>query len=135
MAAEDLKLVRRWFAALERGEPAPELCHEEIEIRNSERFPLRGPYRGHEGLRRWWSDFAEVIEDARFELREMVDLGDGEVFTSQSVRGRFRLTGIDLEGPFGSIVTVRDGKILSAVGYASPGEARKAAGLSRPAGG
>jgi hypothetical protein len=46
--------------------------------------------------------------------------------------GRFRLTGIEVDGPFGSIITVRDSKILSATGYASPGQAKKAAGLSRP---
>ena len=127
-----MALVRRWFGALERGDPSPALCHEEIEIRNSEHFPLRGPYRGHDGLREWWTDFAEVIEGARFELREVIDLGDGEVLTIQGLKGRFRLTGIDLDGPFGSIVTVRDGKIASATGYASPGQAKRAAGVPPP---
>jgi hypothetical protein len=48
--------------------------------------------------------------------------------------GRFRLTGIEVDGPFGSIITVRDGKIVSAIGYASPGLAKKAAGLGPPSG-
>jgi hypothetical protein len=54
------------------------------------------------------------------------------VVTAQHLVGRFRLTGIEVDGPFGSIVAVRDGKILSATGYASPGLAKKAAGMSRP---
>jgi len=46
--------------------------------------------------------------------------------------GRFRLTGIEVDGPFGSIVAVREGKIVSATGYATPGQAKKAAGLPQP---
>ena len=132
MSAEDVELVRSWFAGLERGEPPLELCHEAIEIRNWEGSPLRGPYHGHEGVRQWWTDFAEVIQNARIELKETTDLGDGRVVTAQHLVGRFRLTGIELDGPFGSITTVRDGKIAAAIGYASPGQARKAAGLGRP---
>ena len=44
----------------------------------------------------------------------------------------FRLTGIEVDGPFGAIHVVRDGKLVSATGYATPGQAEKAAGLSRP---
>jgi ketosteroid isomerase-like protein len=65
------------------------------------------------------------------ELRETIDIDDERVVTAQHVVGRFRLTGIKVDGPFGAIVTVRDGKILSAIGYASPGRAKKAAGLHR----
>jgi ketosteroid isomerase-like protein len=131
MAAGDVELVRRWFAGLARGDPSPELCDPEIVIRNWDESPVRGPYRGHDGLRQWWADFAEVFEDVRLELKEAIDLGDGRVVTTQHVVGRFRLTGIEVDGPFGSIVTVRDGKIVSAHGYEGPGRAKKAAGLRR----
>ena len=36
-----------------------------------------------------------------------------------------------VRGPFGSIVTIRDDLIVSARGYASPGRAKKAAGMRR----
>jgi ketosteroid isomerase-like protein len=127
-----VELVKRWFDGFERGELSPELCDPEIVIRNWDESPVRGPYRGHEGLPQWWADFAEVIEDARIQLKEAIDLGDGRVVTSQHLVGRFRLTGIEVDGAWGAIVTVREGKILSAVGYATPGQAKKAAGLSRP---
>jgi ketosteroid isomerase-like protein len=129
----DEELVRRWFHGLGRGELMPEICHPEIEIRNWDESPLRGPYHGHEGLTQWWADFAEVIEDARFELLETQDLGDGRVLTVNRLDGRFRLTGIDLvDAIWGSIITVRDGKIAGARGYASPGRAKKAAGFTKP---
>jgi hypothetical protein len=39
-------------------------------------------------------------------------------------------TGIEVDGPLGAVVTVSGGEILSAIGYASPARARKAAGLA-----
>lgn len=44
--------------ALERGDPAPELCDPEIQITNWAESPVTGPYHGHEGLRRIDLDFA-----------------------------------------------------------------------------
>jgi ketosteroid isomerase-like protein len=132
MPAADVELVRSWFAGLARGDPSPELCHPEIVVRNWDESLVRGPYRGHEGLRQWWADFAEVFEDVHLELKEAIDLGDGRVVTTQHVVGRFRLTGIEVDGPFGAIITVRDGLIASAIGYEGPGRAKKAAGLAKP---
>jgi ketosteroid isomerase-like protein len=134
MASDDVELVTQWFDGLSRGELSLELCHPEITIRNWDESPLRGPYEGHEGVEHWWQDFADVIEDARFELLETVDLGNGRVLTVQRLGGTFRLTGIELEDAlWGAITTVRDGKVSAAQGYASPGRAKKAAGLVKPA--
>ena len=127
-----MQLVVRWFEGLARGDLSPEICDAEIVVRNWDGSPVRGPYRGHAGMREWWADFADVIGDAHIELKETHDLGDGRVVTSQHLVGRFRLTGIEVDGPFGSIVIVRDGKIVSATGYASPGQAKKAAGMRPP---
>jgi ketosteroid isomerase-like protein len=127
-----VELVRRWFRGLEHGELSPEICDDEILIRNWDESPIRGPYRGHAGLRQWWAEFDEAFADVHMELKEAIPVDDDRVVTAQHVVGRFRLTGIEVDGPFGAIVTVRDGKILSAIGYASPGRAKKAAGLKRP---
>jgi ketosteroid isomerase-like protein len=135
MAQANVDLVRQWFAGLARGELSPEICDEAILIRNWDESPIRGPYHGHEGLRRWWADFDDAFEDVHVELKEAIPVDDERVVTAQHVVGRFRLTGIEVDGPFGAIVTVRDGKILSAIGYASPGRAKKAAGLRRPGAG
>ncbi len=127
MSAEDVELVTRWFKGLGQGELTPEICDPEIVIRNWDESPVPGPYHGREGLGRWWADIADAIEELHFELNEATDLGDGRVLTTQKIVGRFRLTGIPLDFPWGSIVTVRDGKILSATGYATPGQATRAA--------
>ncbi len=130
MGREHVEVVRRWFTALERGDPAPEMCDPEIEIRNWAESPIPGPYFGHDGLRHWWEEVADAFEDVRFELEDIKEIDDRRCLTVQRLVGRFRLTGIEVEGSWASVVTVRQGKILSAVGYASPRRARRAAGLS-----
>jgi ketosteroid isomerase-like protein len=126
-AQATVAVVTRWFDALAQGDPAPELCHPEIEIRNWAEAPITGPYYGHEGLHQWWNDVADAFDDVHFELLEATPIDDTRCVTVQRLVGRFRLTGIDVNGAWGAIVTVRDGKILSAMGYATPGRAKKAA--------
>jgi ketosteroid isomerase-like protein len=126
-AQATVAIVRRWFDALAQGDPAPELCDPEIEIRNWAEAPITGPYHGHDGLRQWWADVADAFEDVHFELLDATPVDDTRCLTIQRLVGRFRLTGIDVNGAWGAIVTVRDGRVLSAHGYATPGRARKAA--------
>jgi ketosteroid isomerase-like protein len=126
-AATAVEVVRRWFGELERGNPAPELCDPEIEIRNWDDAPITGPYFGHEGVHQWWADVADAFEDVRFELLELEPIDVAHCLTVQRLRGRFRSTGIEVDGAWAAIVTVRGDKVLKAQGYASPGRARKAA--------
>jgi len=133
MAAENVTLVRRWFDGFERDELTLEICHPEIEIRNWAEFPVTGPYLGHDGVQHWWDDIADAFETLSWELMDLIDLGDRGVLTIQRFSGRFRLTGIDVGFAWGAHVTIRDGKIASAIGYPSPGLAKKAVGLAPPA--
>jgi ketosteroid isomerase-like protein len=126
---DGVAIVRRWFEALERGDPAPELCDPDIEITNWAESPVTGPYRGHDGLARWWEDVTDPFQEFRWEPKSIEAIDERRCLTVQRIAGRFRHTGIDLDFAWGSIVTVRDGKILSAVGYSSPRRARRAAGL------
>ena len=129
MKNDNVDTVRRWFAALERGDPAPDLCHPDIEITNWAESPVTGPYRGHEGLAHWWNDVTDAFQEYQWELKSIEAVDDRRCLTVQRIVGRFRHTGIDLDFAWGAIITVRDGKILSAVGYATPKRARRAAGL------
>jgi ketosteroid isomerase-like protein len=127
VSEDAVAIVRRWFAALESGNPAPELCDPEVEIRNWDNAPITGPYYGHEGVHQWWADVADAIDDLRFELEHIEAIDDHHALTIQQLAGRFRLTGIEVRGAWAAIITIRDGKILKAIGYASPGRAKKAA--------
>ena len=60
------------------------LMHDEVEI--EPRFgTLEGDYRGHDGVRRWWSDLLDFLPDYRAEIVEVQDLGD---MTLGQIRGR-----------------------------------------------
>jgi ketosteroid isomerase-like protein len=126
---ENVETIQRWFAALQQGDPAPEMCDSEIEIRNWAESPIPGPYLGHEGVRRWWDDVSDAFDEVRFELLDVQPIDDTRCLTVQRLVGQFRLTGIEVNGAWGAIVSVRQGKILSAIGYATPRRARRAAGL------
>lgn len=125
-----MEVVRRWVEELERGNPAPELCAEEMVMNNSAGFPINGSYSGREGVEAWWDDLAEVFEDdLHFELMEMHQLDDERVLTTQRLKGTFRLTGIDFDVAWGAIIGARDGQIVRADGYDTPKLAKRAAGL------
>jgi ketosteroid isomerase-like protein len=126
---ENVEVVRRWFDALQQGDPAPELCDPEIEIRNWTESPITGPYHGHDGVQRWWEQVGDAFAELQWELQSIEPIDDHRCLTVQRLYGRFRHTGIETDFAWGSIVSVRDGKILSAVGYPSPRRARRAAGL------
>jgi len=126
---ESLEIVRRWFRALEKGDPAPEMCDSEIEISNWAESPIPGPYHGHDGVQRWWEELGDVFEQLHWEPQSIEAIDEQRCLTVQRLVGRFRHTGIETDAAWGAIVTVRQGKILSAVGYASPRQARHAAGL------
>ena len=104
MNDDNVETIRRWFAALERGDPAPDLCHPDIEV-------------------------TDAFQEFHWELKSIEAVDDRRCLTVQRIVGRFRHTGIDLDFAWGSIVTVSDGKIPSAVGYATPKRAKRAARL------
>ena len=129
MSEPNAQVVRRWFEGFARGEVTPEICGQEIEIRNWSESPVPGPYHGHQGLHDWWQDLADAFDEIHFELTDLFDVDDEHVLTIQRLVGRFRLTGVDVDVPWGSVVRVREGKIRSAVGYASPEQAKQAVGM------
>ena len=129
MSSDDVRLVRRWFEGFERADLGLDICDPEIEIRNWAEFPITGPYRGLEGVRRWWDDIDEAFEDRQWELLDVIDAGDGRVLTIQRFTGRFRLTGLETDFAWGAVITVKGGKVARAHGYPSPRQAKEAAGL------
>ena len=72
---------------------------------------------------------AEIDRLLQLEVRILNHLGE---VCPPLAEGRFRLTGIEVDGPFGSILALSEGRIVSATGYATPGQAKKAAGMPRP---
>jgi ketosteroid isomerase-like protein len=130
MSQENVEIVRLWFAALERGEMGLDLWNPDLTMTNVPEFPITGPYRGHDGLRRWWDELSEIVEGARIELDEATAVGDSRVLTIQRLVGIFSNSGIPVNQPWAAVFTVRQGQIYSASGYASRRRALKGEGLT-----
>ena len=132
MPEENLKEVARlWWESINAdGMPPRDLCDENIVIRNVAEMPDPGPYRGYEGVREWLGNIFEVIDQPRFELEEIIEAGDGETMvTAQRCLGPARHTRLDVDYLWTAVWTVRDGRVLSAQGYANHADALEAAGL------
>lgn len=131
--SQDEQVVIRWFERLAAGDPGVDFCSPDIEIRNWSESPAPGPFVGPEGVRKWWRTVndPDIGTVQLFELEDAIDLGQQRILTLQRARGRARYSGIRMDQRWGSIITVRGGKIASAVGYPTQDEARAAAGLSR----
>ena len=133
MPQETAEIVRAWFVRLSAGDPAPDLCDCSIEIRNWAESPVPGPYQGHDGLLEWWRDVHDPdmgLEMEYFDLAEVHKIDEERVVTIQRATGRGRTSGIEVDQLWGSIISVRNGKISSAHGFPSREQALEAAGLA-----
>jgi hypothetical protein len=77
MAEENLDLARRAYDAFNsrRLDEFMALSHPEIVI-ESRIVAIEGGYNGRDGLRRWLSDFFDVLPDYGLEIEELRDLGN-----------------------------------------------------------
>ena len=91
--------------------------------------PNGGAFHGHDGLRRWFQDFAEAFEDIHFEVLDYTALDAQRVLTKIRSQGHFRETGLPIDLRWVCMSSVRNGKVVHAAGYLSAREALKAVGL------
>ena len=112
--------------------PPLSLCDEEIELDNGRDFPVRGVFRGHDGVRRWRDQLFEIVEDARVKPERIVDVhGDGEVVLMLlRATGKASYTELELEVDWAAIWKIRDGRVLHCLGYLNRADALEAAGVS-----
>ena len=84
-------------------------------------------YRGHEGVRRWWSSFEEIMDGVRVELTDVEPTGtDGVLLTSLRLSARGRATGIELTQEATARCAIADSRVVSLSFFASRDEARAA---------
>jgi len=129
MSQENVEVVRRAFRPDEAGEVPVELWHPEAVIDNVPDFPITGPYVGHDGLRRWRADIAEVVNDLRIVLEEVIDVDPQHVVSVQRATGRARHTDLEVELEWAALYRLENGRIVHAWGYRSKEQALEAAGL------
>ena len=70
-----------------------------------------GTYRGPDGVRRWWDEFYEAMEEVRLEPHEFHEVGD-LVVVSFTIHARGRSTGLETEQKAVQIWHLRNGKAI-----------------------
>ena len=108
------------------------LADPEVEIAPLNVEMERVPYRGRDGVRRFWDDYLTVFPDFRVEVIEIRDLG---AITVASVRLRGHGTGSDASfvQPTWQVAAWRDEKCVWWRSFRSEREAVEAAGRLRRA--
>jgi ketosteroid isomerase-like protein len=133
MSRENVEIVRRQFEALGRGDvdAATEYWSPEIDWRAAEGAADDiGVMKGTQALRRYYEDWAEVFDELRAAVDEVI--AEAPEYCAVAVRnsGRARGSSALVQGRYFVVCRVRDGRIASGREYETRGEAIEAMRLS-----
>jgi ketosteroid isomerase-like protein len=132
MSQENVELVMSLYDAVQqRDYESPfELVDENI-LWDMSRFGLPDAarvYRGHDGVRQFWSAWLAAWETIKFETLAAEDQGD-HVIVEVHQRNRGRTSGVTLDFRYFQVFAVRDGKVTACFVAETRAEALKAVGL------
>jgi ketosteroid isomerase-like protein len=102
---EGVEAALEWFADDFHGEVPPDLSAEP------------DSYDGHDGLRRYFDSFREIVDDLRFDAEELVDAGPDVVVARGIITGRGRESGIPIEMRVPQVIRLREGKVVEISAY------------------
>ena len=132
MSNPNAEALRRYHELLnETGTVPVEFLDPAVEMHMFEGSPIPGPYRGHDGIRRWREDTFDVIDEWRLELDEVITGDDPDVMVAiNRFVGRMEHTDLPANFPLAVVVRFRDGLIVGFDGHRERSEALEAAGLA-----
>ncbi len=78
-------------------------------------------YRGHDGLRKWFSSFYEVMDEIVIRPTEVRDLGAERALVLFKMRATGKASGIEVEQEAAAVATLRNEKLVS-LEFLQPGE-------------
>ena len=130
MSQENVELVLRGVAAMNRGDPEAfdALCDARFEMHlvGAIGEPVR--YAGTEGVFQFFRDMGESWTEWGFEVERARDLGQHVLITGRQ-RGTGRVSGVEVDSPRASVITVRDGAVTELRYFIEPAQALEAVGL------
>ena len=103
--AEGTEAALGWFAEDFHGEVPPELSAEP------------DSYDGHDGVRRYFDSFHEIVDDLRFDAEELVEIAPGAVAARGLITGSGRESGIPIEMRVPMLMRLHDGKLVEMSAY------------------
>ena len=132
MSQETVEVVRRGFQAFADGglDAMAEFWDPDIDWRAAEgAIDDVGEMHGPVAVRRYFQDLLDVFDAPSVVVEELRDVGDDRVLAIQRVKGRAKLSGIEIDLRFASVSTVRDGKVVRVREYLRVEDALAAVGL------
>jgi ketosteroid isomerase-like protein len=131
VSEEDVEVVRRMYDAWKQGdfEAAMSCIHADVEWSDPPDNPGARTWHGHEGVQGALSTWVGAWEGYQYELRELIDCGDGRVLLAAWQTGRGKGSGIQISEENFSVYDVREGKIVRQRMFRHRAEALEAAGL------
>ena len=132
MSQENVEVVRRAWDAWGRGDldGLLALCTEDVIFGTTHMRDWPEPeYRGHDGFRRFLSEWLEVWEEFEVGADELIPAADGRVVSLFWQRGKGRQSGLSMDVAWGLVTTMRGERIARHEVYDDRAEALKAVGL------
>jgi ketosteroid isomerase-like protein len=114
VASTNEELTRAGFDALAAGgvEAMLAYVHPEFEMTT---LPGQAAepqtYTGHDGLRRWFETFYEVMDEIAIEPSSYQEIEPNRVLLEFTLRARGQASGIEVKQEARAIATIRDGKM------------------------
>jgi ketosteroid isomerase-like protein len=132
LSQEKLDVVQRWLRAFNRHdvESFVDLWDPECEFFTLFAGQLAGaPYSGHEGLRRYCEDRAQIWTELRIETEELREVGE-RIAAIGRIRGRGRGSGAEVDHRLVLIFELRGEGVLRVRSYSDRTEALESGELS-----
>ncbi len=129
MSGENVDFIERGFEAFnERGvEGILPFIHPEFEATTPPNLASEpDTYRGHDGIRRWFDSFDEVMDGIRWDAHDFQQAGD-KVVVEFTLRARGKTTGLDFGQDAVMVWSMRDGKAIRVELFESLDDALRAA--------
>jgi ketosteroid isomerase-like protein len=128
VSRQDVELVRGGLEAFSRGDLDEALAgfHEQI-LWEVNLGPDAAAYRGHEGVREFWSQWREAFEGFRLRIEELDEVSDGRILAMTRAEGTGSGSGAPVASPrFSQLFEVDDGEVTRVRLFASKAAALEA---------
>jgi ketosteroid isomerase-like protein len=130
MSQTNLEIIKAGFEAFNSGGPEGiiQFIHPEFEATTPPELASEpDTYRGHDGVRRWFDSFYEVMDEIRWEPHSFEEAPGGRVIADFTLHARGRSTGLEFGQHAVQVWTLRDGKAIGVELHPTIEEAREAA--------
>jgi ketosteroid isomerase-like protein len=134
MSQENVEVVRRQFEAFAQGgvDAAAAFWHPDIEWRAVEgAVDDIGVFKGRDAMARYYGDWADMVEDLRGEVTEVVYESGEILVVVVRTSGHARGSNAPIHGRHSVVYTIRDGQIVRGREYETPEQALEALELSK----